>query len=94
MSLFHVVALIVTLVAVFGYLNCRLFKLPEPIGITAVGLVGSICFAVAGAVNPSLAEWAKAASTNIDFSAIVVQGMLGLLPIPGRSPCNGKRIGG
>ena len=93
MSFFHVVALIVTLVAVFGYLNCRLVKLPEPIGITAVGLVGSICFAVAAALNPNLTEWAKAAIQDIDFSTIVFQGMLGLLLFAGSLHVNWSDIG-
>jgi CPA1 family monovalent cation:H+ antiporter len=92
-SLFHVIAVILTVVALFGYLNSRLLKLPEPIGITAVGLAGTIAIAVAGLLFPSIAEWAKTAIQNVDFPAVVFQGMLGLLLFAGSLHVDWSDIG-
>ncbi len=83
MSLFHAIGLIVTLVAVFGYLNYRLVRLPDIIGITVIGLVVSIAVAVIGSYDPSVAQWAQAAVSGIDFSQVVFHGMLGMLLFAG-----------
>ncbi len=94
MSLFHIVSLIISLVALFGYLNYRFVKLPEPVGITAVGLVASIAVAVVGALDPQLTAWARIAVQNIDFTAVVFQGLLGLLLFAGSLHVNWDDIRG
>ncbi|HEY2817008.1 MAG TPA: sodium:proton antiporter [Casimicrobiaceae bacterium] len=93
MSLFHVVALLLTLIALFGYFNFRLFKLPEPVGITAIGLVASIAVVVAGTSNPAVTLWAKHAIGSVDFSAVVFHGMLGLLLFAGSLHVSWSDIG-
>jgi len=82
-SLFHAMSLIVTLVALFGYFNCRVTRLPDIIGITAIGLVVSIIVAIIGTYNPAVASWAQQAVAGIDFSKVVFQGMLGMLLFAG-----------
>jgi CPA1 family monovalent cation:H+ antiporter len=82
-SLFHAMGLIVTLVALFGYFNCRVTRLPDIIGITAIGLVVSIVVAIIGTYNPAVASWAQQAVAGIDFSKVVFQGMLGMLLFAG-----------
>jgi hypothetical protein len=42
MTGFQVVALVVTLAALFGYLNFRFFRLPMTIGVMAISLVVSL----------------------------------------------------
>lgn len=83
MSLFHAISLIVTLVALFGYLNSRITRLPDIIGITAIGLVVSIIVAIVGTYNPALAAWAKQIVGGIDFYEVVFHGMLGMLLFAG-----------
>ena len=83
MSLFHAIGLIVTLVAIFGYLNYRLVRLPDIIGITAIGLVVSIIVAVIGTFDPEVAQWAHRAVAGINFSEVVFHGMLGMLLFAG-----------
>ena len=83
MSLFHAMSLIVTLVALFGYFNCRVTRLPDIIGITAIGLIVSIIVAIIGTYNPVVASWAQQAVAGIDFSKVVFQGMLGMLLFAG-----------
>jgi len=82
-SLFHAMGLIVTLVAIFGYLNYRVVRLPDIIGITAIGLVVSIIVAVVGTFNHDVAQWAQRAVAGIDFSEVVFHGMLGMLLFAG-----------
>lgn len=83
MSLFHAMGLIVTLVALFGYLNYRVVRLPDIIGITAIGLVVSMIVAVIGTYNPAVASWAQQAVVGIDFYEVVFHGMLGMLLFAG-----------
>ena len=60
MTLFELFGLVVTLIAVLGYLNHRFLKWPETIGITALALVLSMGITGYGLVNPQGATWAKA----------------------------------
>ncbi len=83
MTLFQAIGLVFALVALFGYVNARFFRLPEPIGITAVGLGISLVVAVAGILHPAIAGWAKTAIAQLDFTEVVFQGMLGLLLFAG-----------
>lgn len=83
MSLFHAFGLIVTLVAIFGYLNYRLTRLPDIVGITAIGLIVSIVVAVVGTFNPDVARWAQRAVAGVDFPEVVFHGMLGMLLFAG-----------
>lgn len=83
MSLFHAMGLIVTLVALFGYLNYRFTRLPDIIGITAIGLVASIIVAIIGTYDPAVANWAQQAVVGINFSEVVFHGMLGMLLFAG-----------
>lgn len=75
--------LIVTLVALFGYFNCRVTRLPDIIGITAIGLIVSIIVTIIGTYNPAVASWAQQAVAGIDFPNVVFQGMLGMLLFAG-----------
>lgn len=83
MSLFHAIGLIITLVALFGYLNSRFIGLPDVIGITAIGLVVSVAVAIIGSHSPPVSHWAQQAVVEIDFSKVVFQGMLGMLLFAG-----------
>jgi CPA1 family monovalent cation:H+ antiporter len=91
--LFHAIAIILTLIALLGYLNSRLLKLPEPIGITAMGLAATIAVAVAGVSLPGVENWAKATVENFNFPALVFQGMLGLLLFAGSLHVNWSDLG-
>jgi len=83
MSLFHLVGGVITLVALFGYVNARWLRLPEVIGTTLIGLVFSLAVAIVGVWNPSVAEWAAHTSTHLDFDELVFHGLLGLLLFAG-----------
>jgi len=78
-SLFNAVSLLIALVAVCGYLNARFVKLPDVIGITAVGLILSVLMAIVGNKHPEWTRWAQTTLNELDFTEIVFHGMLGML---------------
>lgn len=83
MSPFDAVSLLVAMVAVCAYLNARFVKLPDVIGITAVGLLVSAAVALLGSARPEWTEWAQRLLDQLDFSEIVFHGMLGMLLFAG-----------
>lgn len=83
MSLFNAVSLLIALVAVCGYLNARFVKLPDVIGITAVGLILSVLMAIVGNKHPEWTRWAQTTLNELDFTEIVFHGMLGMLLFAG-----------
>jgi len=83
MSVFQLASIVITLVALFGYLNHKLIKLPDAIGITAVGLVASVAIALTGKLVPGVSHWAKHTVEAVDFSETVFHGLLGFLLFAG-----------
>jgi Na+:H+ antiporter len=83
MSIFHAISLIVTMVALFGYLNQRFTHLPDTVGTTAIGLLAAIGVTAYGAYDPAVVQWAQRTVANIDFSEVVFHGMLGMLLFAG-----------
>lgn len=83
MSLFQLISLIITLVALFGYLNHRFIKLPDIIGITAIGLVVSVIVTAVGARDPDVARWAAVTMRQVNFYELIFHGLLGMLLFAG-----------
>jgi len=83
MSLFQITSVIITLVALFGFLNHRLLRLPDTIGITAMGLLASLAIAVIGKRMPAVSQWAEQTIAAVNFPDTVFHGMLGLLLFAG-----------
>lgn len=79
MTMFQGVGILLSLIAVFGLLNQRFLKLPDTLGITAVGLIVSLCFLVASYGNPGLVVVARKVVSNVDFADIVFHGLLSFL---------------
>jgi CPA1 family monovalent cation:H+ antiporter len=88
MSALQIVGVVVTLVALFGYLNQRLGKLPDVIGITAIGVVVSIVAVVLANFDTGIAQAVKSATAGIDFSGLLLHGVLGLLLFAGSLQIN------
>ncbi|MCB1958367.1 MAG: cation:proton antiporter, partial [Rhodocyclaceae bacterium] len=83
LSLFELIGLLIAASAFFGFLNYRFLRLPDVIGITAVGLLCSIVLLLAGSVVPALPERAAALVERIDFAEVVFHGMLSALLFAG-----------
>jgi len=83
MSMFQLASIVISLVALFGYLNHKLIKLPDAIGITAIGLVASVAIAFTGKLVPEVSDWGRHTVEAVDFSETVFHGLLGFLLFAG-----------
>ena len=84
-SIFNLVALLITLAAVFGYLNHRWLRLPHTIGLVVIALVVSVAILLADAVLPLLGLEAavRRMLTDIDFEDTLMKGLLSFLLFAG-----------
>ena len=84
-SIFNLVALLVTLAAVFGYLNHRWLRLPHTIGLVIIALAVSVVVLVADAAVPALALRAtvRGLLTDIDFEDTLMKALLSFLLFAG-----------
>ena len=77
MNIFSGIAVLITVVALFTYLNKRLLKLPTPIGVMILALGLSF---VLIAVGPQLTGgWVRRFALDLNFSRLLLDGMLGFL---------------
>ncbi|CAN5878646.1 sodium:proton antiporter [soil metagenome] len=86
MNGFEVLAILLTLTAVFGYINERYIKLPTPIGVTLIAIVLSLLFL--GFASPDVTSWAERFLAGLDFNALVLEGMLSFLLFAGSLTVN------
>ena len=82
-EIFHIVSFILLFCAVFAYLNVKYFRLPATIGLMIAGLVFSILLMVSSAFQPVFFEETRNALLELDFSTILLEGMLSFLLFAG-----------
>ena len=83
MSLFELIGALTSVIAVLGYVNHRFVRLPDTIGITAMGLVLSLVLALVGARFPGAVSWASSFADRLDITEIIFHGLLGVLLFAG-----------
>ena len=83
MSLFEVFAVLVTLSALFSYVNLRFIRLPTTIGLMLMALLLSLALIFLGELQPQLESGARQLLDKIDFSAALLHGMLAFLLFAG-----------
>ena len=85
LSIFEIIALLLTLSALFGFLNLRVFRLPHTIGLLVMALTGSLVLLGAEAIFPGLGvgDTLTAAIGQIDFYSTIMNGMLAFLLFAG-----------
>ena len=81
MNALDTAAILLTLAAVFGYINHRVFKLPTSIGILLIGLGISLLLLLFG--GDHLRESADSFVSQIDFNRTVMEVMLSFLLFAG-----------
>ena len=84
MELLNAAAILITLAAVFGFINARFIKLPTTIGIMMIAMALSLLLIILGKLG--YADISNQASTllrNIDFHETLMQGMLSFLLFAG-----------
>jgi CPA1 family monovalent cation:H+ antiporter len=84
-SIFNLVALVITLAAVFGWVNHRWLKLPHSIGLVLIALIVSIVMLGVDEIFPSLLleSTVRETLTEIDFHDTLMRGMLSFLLFAG-----------
>jgi len=83
MTGFQIIAILVTITALFSYLNHRFFKLPPTIGVMLIALVASLALIGAGTFATSIRDEAARLLHRIDFDDTLMQGMLCFLLFAG-----------
>ena len=84
MSLLDLSALLLTLAAVFGYLNHRFIGLPTTIGVMLIAIVMSLILTLGAALGfGGGVEMARGIVAQIDFNEALMHGMLSFLLFAG-----------
>ncbi|MCC2098731.1 MAG: cation:proton antiporter, partial [Hyphomicrobiales bacterium] len=85
LSIFDLAAVLVTLTAIFAWLNQRFVRLPRNIGLLLMGLLASLALVGIDLAIPHTELYASIikAIQQIDFYAAVMNGMLGFLLFAG-----------
>lgn len=83
MSVFEVIALLLTLTALFSYANYRFIKLPTTIGVMLIALVGSLTLISLQHFGFDIAPMAAQVLQGVDFNQTLLQGMLSFLLFAG-----------
>jgi CPA1 family monovalent cation:H+ antiporter len=85
-ELYTVISILITLSALFGYVNHRFIRLPTTIGIMLISIVMSLGMVTLGRLGHTgfhiEREWI-ALIKNIDFNEVLMVGMLGFLLFAG-----------
>lgn len=83
MELFSLFSVLISLAAVFSYMNVRLFRLPSGILLMLVGTVVSVIIIIAGQLSPTFTAFIKQELALIDFSQFLLGILLSFLLFAG-----------
>ncbi len=84
MGIIDTIAILISLAALFSYINYRFLKIPNTIGLLAIALLMSLIIVIAGKFGfPVLGIQAKKLLNGIDFNEALMQGMLSALLFAG-----------
>jgi len=92
MSLFNIITILVVITAVFAYLNTKVLKLPETIGMMIIALVFSLLLILSGVFFPQISAFATGFVGNIDFSTVLLDIMLSFLLFAGALHTDGSLL--
>ena len=83
MSVFQIIAVLLTLTASFSYLNYRFIKLPTTIGVMLIALIASLVLIALQLFGFSIWPMAAQVLQSLDFGQTLLQGMLSFLLFAG-----------
>lgn len=92
MSLYSIITVIVSLAAVFAYLNYRFIKLPSTIGIMLLSLISSLVLVLLGKWIPGLFSSVTEMVRTLDFYDLLINMMLSFLLFAGAIHINAERL--
>ena len=83
MDLFVISTILIVLSALFGYINVRLLKLPNTIGLMIIAIVFTLGLFLTGLIDPTLLDFAENLIGRVDFKTVLLDVMLGFLLFAG-----------
>ena len=83
MSIIDTIAILVSLAAIFSYINYRFLKIPSTIGLLAIALLMSLAIVALGKLGLPIQDQAEQLLKGIDFNEALMQGMLSALLFAG-----------
>ena len=83
MKLFHILSVLVTLSAVFSYLNYRYLKLPTVIGLMLIAMLASLALQFLGPLSSNFEQQVASLLQTVDFDETLLHGMLSFLLFAG-----------
>jgi len=83
MSIINTIAILISLAAIFSYINYRFLKVPQTIGLLAIALLMSLGIVLLGKIGFPIEDQAKVFLKSIDFNETLMQGMLSALLFAG-----------
>lgn len=83
MTFFQLIAILITIAALFSYINHKFIKLPTTIGLMVISLVLSLVLVGIGNFYPQGTEIATTILNQIDFDQALLNGMLSFLLFAG-----------
>jgi len=83
MNPYHAIAILITLTALFAYINHRLIKMPMSIGLMLMSLLVALGTILADKLGLPAAHYADQLIASIDFNEVLMKGMLGVLLFAG-----------
>jgi CPA1 family monovalent cation:H+ antiporter len=83
MELFNIIAILITLSALFGYINHRFIKLPTTIGLMLISILMSLALIVLGHLGLGIERQWMSVMDRVDFNETLMVGMLSFLLFAG-----------
>jgi len=83
MDVFTIIAVLVVIAALFGYVNTRLLKLPNTIGLMLITIVVTLLVLASSFFNDTILEQEKLLLSQIDFESVLLDVMLSFLLFAG-----------
>jgi CPA1 family monovalent cation:H+ antiporter len=83
MSLFQILSVLVSLAAVFSFLNYRYLRLPTAIGLMLIALITSLGLILLAPYTNGMEDYARRLLHAVDFDATLLHGMLSFLLFAG-----------
>src|SRR5665647_50989 len=83
MDFFYLYSIIVVLAAASAYINFRLLKLPDAIGLMLMSLIFSLAIFFIGNFFPSVKESIATKLAEINFSELLLEAMLSFMLFAG-----------
>jgi CPA1 family monovalent cation:H+ antiporter len=83
MNLFQILAVLITLAAVFSFLNYRYLRLPTAIGLMLIALLTSLGLILLAPYADGMQDYARRLLRAVDFDETLLHGMLSFLLFAG-----------